>query len=168
MRRQATIIFELSTIPDYILFDETFDGLDTVMRNIVKKVIYNDVTERRATAVISSHSLRELEDTCDQLALLHRGGIIFESDIQNLKTTLFKVQIAFSEEYDKSVFDGIEVLNFSKRGSVASAIVRGDRERVRELLSARSPVLLDILPLSLEGFCLRDGALGYVFNEVLM
>lgn len=169
MRRQATIIFALSTMPDYILFDETFDGLDPVMRNLVKKVIYNDVTERRATAVISSHSLRELEDTCDQLALLHRGGIIFESDIQNLKTTLFKVQIAFSEEYDKSVFDGIEVLNFSKRGSVASAIVRGDRERVRELLSARSPVLLDILPLSLEEvFVYEMEALGYVFNEVLM
>lgn len=169
MRRQASIIFALSTMPDYILFDETFDGLDPVMRNLVKKVIYNDVSERHATAVISSHSLRELEDTCDQLALLHRGGIIFESDIQNLKTTLFKVQIAFSGEYDKSIFDGIEVLNFTKRGSVANAIVRGEREKVRERLSARSPIILDILPLSLEEvFVYEMEALGYVFNEVLM
>jgi ABC-2 type transport system ATP-binding protein len=169
MKRQASIIFALSTMPDYILFDETFDGLDPVMRNLVKKVIYNDVSERRATAVISSHSLRELEDTCDQLALLHRGGIIFESDIQNLKTSLFKVQLAFSHEYDKSVLSGIEVLNFTKRGSVANAIVRGDRDEVRARLSALSPVLLDILPLSLEEvFVYEMEALGYVFNEVLM
>lgn len=169
MKRQAAIIFALSTMPDYILFDETFDGLDPVMRNLVKKVIYNDVSERKATAVISSHSLRELEDTCDQLALLHRGGIIFESDIQNLKTSLFKVQIAFSHDYGKEVFDGIEVLNYTKRGSVANAIVRGDRDAVRTRLYALSPVLLDILPLSLEEvFVYEMEALGYVFNEVLM
>jgi ABC-2 type transport system ATP-binding protein len=169
MKRQAAIIFALSTMPDYILFDETFDGLDPVMRNLVKKVIYNDVSERKATAVISSHSLRELEDTCDQLALLHRGGIIFESDIQNLKTSLFKVQIAFSHDYGKEVFEGIEVLNYSKRGSVANAIVRGDRDAVRTRLYALSPILLDILPLSLEEvFVYEMEALGYVFNEVLM
>ncbi len=169
MRRQATIILSLSTMPDYILFDETFDGLDPVMRNLVKKVLYNDVEERGSTAVISSHSLRELEDTCDQLALLHRGGIIFESDIQNLKTSLFKVQVAFSHEYDKGVFSDIELLEFSKKGSVSSAIVRGDRAEVRAKLEAMNPTLLDILPLSLEEvFVYEMEALGYAFGDVLM
>ena len=90
MRRQAATILALSTMPDYLFFDETFDGLDPVMRRLVKQVIYNDVLDRGTTTIITSHSLRELEDTCDQLALLHQGGIVFESDIQNLKTALFK------------------------------------------------------------------------------
>lgn len=168
MRRQAAIILALSALPDYILFDETFDGLDPVMRNLVKKVIYSDVESRQATAVISSHSLRDLEDTCDQLALLHRGGLIFESEIENLKTSLFKVQLAFTGDYDKHVLDGIEVLNWSKKGSVANAIVRGDREQVRASLAARSPLLLDILPLTLEEiFIYEMEALGYAFHEVL-
>lgn len=168
MRRQAAIILALSELPDYILFDETFDGLDPVMRNLVKKVIYSDVESRQATAVISSHSLRDLEDTCDQLALLHRGGLIFESEIENLKTSLFKVQLAFADDYDKHVLDGIEVLNWSKKGSVANAIVRGDREQVRENLAAKSPLLLDILPLTLEEiFIYEMEALGYAFHEVL-
>ena len=85
MRRQAATILALACMPDYLFFDETFDGLDPVMRNLVKNIIYNDVMERGTTTVITSHSLRELEDTCDQLALLHKGGIIFESDIQDLK-----------------------------------------------------------------------------------
>ena len=168
MRRQAAIILALSTRPEYILFDETFDGLDPVMRNLVRKVLYSDVEERGATAVISSHSLRDLEDTCDQLALLHKGGLIFESDVENLKTSLFKVQIAFSEAFDKTVLDGIEVLDWSKRGSVANAIVRGDREAVRGLLAAKSPLLLDILPLTLEEiFIYEMEALGYAFHDVL-
>lgn len=128
MRRQAATILAVSTRPQYIFFDETFDGLDPVMRNLVKNLITQDVLEHQATAIITSHSLRELEDTCDQLALLHKGGLVLESDIQNLKTSLFKIQIAFSGDFGRDSFDGIDILHFSKRGSVASMIVRGGRE----------------------------------------
>ena len=168
MKRQAATILALSCNADFILFDETFDGLDPVMRNLVKNLLYNDVMERNATAVITSHSLRELEDTCDQLSLLHKGGIIFESDIGNLKTSLFKVQVAFSEEYDRSKFDGIDMLSFSKHGSVSSIIVRGDREETSAKIKAMQPILYEILPLSLEEvFVYEMDALGYEFSDVL-
>lgn len=168
MKRQAATILALSCNADYILFDETFDGLDPVMRNLVKNLLYNDVMERNVTAVITSHSLRELEDTCDQLSLLHKGGIIFESDIDNLKTSLFKVQVAFSGDYDKSRFEGIDMLSFTKHGSVASIIVRGDREETTAKIKAMEPILYEILPLSLEEvFVYEMGALGYEFSDVL-
>lgn len=168
MKRQAAIILAMSCKPDYIFFDETFDGLDPVMRNLVKNLITNDVLERNATAIITSHSLRELEDTCDQLALLHKGGIVFESDVQNLKTSLFKVQVAFDDFYNKSSFDGINMINFSKKGSVSTFIVRGDRDETNEKLQAMDPILLDVLPLSLEEvFIYEMEALGYSFNDVL-
>lgn len=168
MKRQAATILALSCNADYILFDETFDGLDPVMRNLVKNLLYNDVMERNATAVITSHSLRELEDTCDQLSLLHKGGIIFESEVDNLKTSLFKVQVAFADEYDRSKFSDIEILSFSKHGSVSSLIVRGDREETAAKIKAMQPVLFEILPLSLEEvFVFEMDALGYEFSEVL-
>ena len=168
MRRQAATILALSCNTDYILFDETFDGLDPVMRNLVKNLMYREVMERKATAVVTSHSLRELEDTCDQLALLHKGGIIFESDIDHLKTSLFKVQVAFADEYDRSRFAGIESLSFSKHGSVSSLIVRGDRDETEQKIKAMDPILFEILPLSLEEvFVYEMGQLGYEFSEVL-
>ena len=168
MKRQAATILALSCRADYILFDETFDGLDPVMRNLVKNLLYNDVMERNATAVITSHSLRELEDTCDQLSLLHKGGIIFESDISNLKTSLFKVQVAFSDDYDRSRFEGVDMLSFVKHGSVSSIIVRGDREETTAKIKAMQPILYEILPLSLEEvFVYEMGALGYEFSDVL-
>ena len=168
MKRQAATILALSTHPQYIFFDETFDGLDPIMRNVVKNLICEDVLERNATAIITSHSLRELEDTCDQLALLHKGGLVLESDVQNLKTSLFKVQIAFNHEYNETDFEGLEVLNYSKRGSVANLIVRGDRQETVARLSALSPVLLDVLPLSLEEvFTYEMEALGYTAGDIL-
>lgn len=171
MKRQAATILALSTMPDYLFFDETFDGLDPVMRNLVKKVIYNDVLERGTTTIITSHSLRELEDTCDQLALLHKGGIVFESDIQNLKTSLFKVQTAFSGPFDRSRFEtvGIEILSYTQTGSVCSFIVRGDKQTVETKIRCMNPLLLDMLPLNLEEvFVYEMEALGYAFKDVLM
>lgn len=166
MKRQAATILALSSHPQYIFFDETFDGLDPIMRSVVKKLICNDVVDRGATAIITSHSLRELEDTCDQLALLHKGGLVLESDVQNLKTSLFKVQIAFHGAYDRSLFEGLDILHFSKHGSVADFIVRGDREQTVATLQAKLPILLDILPLSLEEvFTYEMEALGYMLNE---
>lgn len=167
MRRQAATILALSCRTDYLFLDETFDGLDPIMRNLVKKILYADVAERGATAVITSHSLRELEDTCDQLALLHKGGIVFESDVQNLKTTLFKVQIAFGHDYDHTFFCGFDVLHFTKHGSVSNLIVRGDRDKVFEALRMKNPILLEVLPLSLEEVFLYEmESLGYTFDEI--
>ena len=168
MRRQAATVLALACKTDFLFLDETFDGLDPIMRNLVKKVLYADVAERGATAVITSHSLRELEDTCDQLALLHKGGIVFGSDVQNLKTTLFKVQIAFDHDYDHTLFSGFDVLNFTKHGSVSNLIVRGDRDKVVQDLRTKSPILMEVLPLSLEEVFLYEmESLGYSFGDEL-
>ncbi len=165
MKRQAATILALSARPDYIFFDETFDGLDPVMRNYVKSIICEDVIDRGATAVITSHSLRELEDTCDQLALLHKGGLVFESDIQNLKTAQFKVQIALRGDYNRDFFKNIDILHFVKHGSVSNMIVRGDRDEVYAKLKTMDPAVLDILPLTLEEvFTYEMEALGYTFT----
>ena len=165
MRRQAATILALSAMTDYVFFDETFDGLDPVMRNLVKGMLYDDVLERGCTAVVTSHSLRELEDTCDQLALLYQGGIVFESDVQNLKTSLFKVQVAFTEEYDQTRFPDMDILSFVKQGSVANMIIRGDSAKSKTLIGAMNPLLLEILPLTLEEVFLYEmEALGYSFE----
>lgn len=169
MKRQVAIILALSCKPKYLFLDETFDGLDPVMRALVKSIICSDVQERKATAILTSHSLRELEDTCDQLALLHKGGLVFESDIENMKTSLFKVQTAFADDYDQSRFEDLQMLHFSKSGSVCNIIVKGNKEEVADYIKGKNPILLDILPLSLEEvFTYEMEALGYAFDIELL
>ena len=168
MKRQAAIILALSTRSKYMFFDETFDGLDPVMRNVIKGILCQDVADKNCTVVLTSHSLRELEDICDQLVLIHKGGIVLESDVMDLKTSLFKVQVAFQKEYDKSLFEGVELVHMDKQGSVSNLIVKGDRFETEEKLRKLDPVILDILPLSLEEvFTYEVEALGYDFSGVL-
>lgn len=168
MKRQVAIILALSSKPDYLIFDETFDGLDPIMRKLVKSILMEDVAERKATIIITSHSLRELEDTCDQLALLHKGGLVLQSDVDHLKTSQFKIQIAFNYEYDSHLFEGLDIKYFMKAGSVSNLIVKGDHDATIATLEALHPILLDVLPLSLEEvFTYEMEALGYNFSEAL-
>lgn len=165
MKRQAAIILAVSCRPRYLFLDETFDGLDPVMRSLVKSLICRDVEDRQTTAILTSHSLRELEDTCDQLALLHKGGLIFESDITELKTSLFKVQVAFLEQYTTDKFKDFDTLHIIKSGSVSNIILRGDKEEVTAAFRRMNPAILDILPLTLEEvFTYEMEALGYSFD----
>ena len=166
MRRQASIILTLSTRAKYMFFDETFDGLDPVMRNLVKKLICDDVAEKGSTVIITSHSLRELEDICDHLALLHKGGLVLDSDVLEMKTTQFKVQVAFEEKFNKSKFWDMNITRYRQEGSVANMIVNGDREEMIKRFRDMNPIILDILPLTLEEvFTYEMEALGYEFNK---
>ncbi len=168
MKRQAAIILALSAKPRYIFFDETFDGLDPVMRSFVKSLIYDDVAARNMTTVLASHSLRELEDICDSLVLLHNGKVLLENNISELKTSVYKVQVAFDYDYDKSLFDGLNVSQFSKQGTVSNIIIKGEMEETKAFIENKKPVLFDILPLTLEEvFTEKMKEFGYDFSEIL-
>ena len=168
MRRLTATALALAVRPKLVLFDETMDGLDPIMRHIVKSVIADDVTSRGASAVVVSHSLRELEDLCDQLALLHQGGIVMEQDIGNLKTSAFKIQIAFAEDFDRARFDGLNIVHYQQQGKVATLIITGDRHETETALRAMNPLLLEMLPLSLEEvFTYELQARNYDFSTLI-
>ena len=168
MKRQCALICAIATNADYMFFDETFDGVDPVIRNLLKKIIVKQMEKKETTIIMTSHNLRELEDICDNLGLLYKGGILFESDIDTLKTNMFKVQISLKEEFDKDTFKDIEIMSFKKIGSVGSIILKGDKEATKAKLEKYNPVILDFLPLTLEEmFIYEMEVLGYEFNQVI-
>lgn len=168
MKRQCALILAISTHAKYMFFDETFDGVDPVVRTVIKKILAKHMDEYKTTIVLTSHNLRELEDIADNLGLLYQGGILFEGDIDTLKTNMFKVQISFKEEFDKDKFKDLEILSFKKQGSVATIIIKDDNESSIKQLEKMNPLILDCLPLTLEEiFIYEMEVLGYEFNEIL-
>ncbi len=150
MKRLTATALALAARPKLVLFDETMDGLDPVMRHVVKSVLAADVLERSASAVCVSHSLRELEDLCDQLALFHGGKLLMERDITSLKNDAFKAQVAFDHPVTREDFKDLQIVQFQSQGSVATIVGSGDRAEAEATLRAMKPLLLDLLPLTLE------------------
>ncbi len=168
MKRQCALILALATRSKYMFFDETFDGIDPVIRNFFKKAIAKQMEEDKTTIIMTSHNLRELEDICDNLGLLYDGGILFESDIDSIKTNMFKVQISLKKDFDKEDFKDLEVLSFKKVGSIATLIIKDEKQESRAILEKMNPIILDYLPLTLEEvFIYEMEALGYAFEELL-
>ena len=168
MKRQCALICALSTKAKYMFFDETFDGLDPVIRNTMKKIMAKQMEEDNTTIIMTSHNLRELEDICDNLGLLHKGGILFESDIDSIKTNMYKVQISLKDDFSKDSFKDIKILSFKKIGSVATLIIDDKEGDSKKILEKLNPIILDYLPLTLEEvFIYEMEALGYEFNEII-
>ena len=167
MRRQCAIICALATNAKYIFFDETFDGIDPVVRQYFKKLIAKQMTKKDTTIIMTSHNLRELEDICDNLGLIYDKQILFESDVNALKTDMVKIQISLNKDFDKDTFKKLDILSYKKVGKVATIIIK-DSKGSRKYLESLKPVLLDYLPLTLEEiFIYQMEALGYAFEELV-
>ena len=168
MQKQTAILLGLSAKPKYLLCDETFDGLDPVMRQLVKRILAEAVAENGLTAIIASHNLRELEDICDHIGLLHKGGILFESEIDSLKENIHTVQAVFSREITTDEIAKMGTVSIKQRGSMVTAVVRGSESEVREKVDALAPEFYEIIPLTLEEIFISEmEERGYDYTKVV-
>lgn len=153
MKRQAIVAAALACRTKYILLDEAFDGLDPAMRRLIRTMIVDDIFDRGATLIVSSHNVTEIGDLCDKAMLLHKGEVIFAKDIDDVREGFEKVQIALPEgELDRSAIEnaGVEVLSFRNLGRVSTVVAKGEKADITAKLSAISPAVLELVPLTLE------------------
>ncbi len=168
MQRQYALWMGLAMMPDIMILDEPIDGLDPVMRHKVKNLIIQDVAERDMTAIISSHNLRDLEDICDYIGILHQGKMLIQKDLDDLKADVHKIQVAFAGEIPPTLLQDMQALYKEQRGSVMILIVRGAHDEIIRRIQSYHPAILDILPLTLEEiFIYEMGDNGYEIKNVL-
>lgn len=168
MQKQTSVLLGLSVCPKYLFCDETFDGLDPVMRHLVKRILMEDIAERGTTVVIASHNLRELEDICDHVALLHKGKLLFQRELDDMKLTIQKIQAVFTEENAEEKLRELPLLNLERRGSMFTIVARGTREEWEERLQALQPQFYECIPLTLEEIFIAEmEENGYDFTEIL-
>lgn len=168
MQRQAAILCALGARPTHLLLDEIFDGLDPVMRQLLKRILSGEVSDRGMTVVIASHNLRELEDICDHVGLFHRGGVIFDRELDSLKLGISRVQAMFRPMPDRSAFDSFDLVTLRTQGSLVDFVARGTQEDILAKLSAMNPVFSELLPLTLEEVFISEmEAAGYDIDNIL-
>jgi ABC-2 type transport system ATP-binding protein len=150
MKRQTGLILALSVNPDVLLLDESFDGLDPVMRLTLKRFISREILNRDMTVVISSHNLRELEDICDQIALIDNKKVVMSGDVDTIKGDFHKIQVGFSHDVKEDVFAFLNPLHVDKMGNVFVVVAKGEIDGILESIKNLNPALVTELPLNLE------------------
>lgn len=167
MQRQAALMLALSSGVDFLLLDEAFDGLDPVVRGTLKSLLMTWSQDRGTTTIIASHNLRELEDLCDHVTLLHKGNTVCSDELENLRSGIHKVQAAFRKPLPEAVLAELNILKLQKTGSLYQMVIRGDRERIMQRVNALEPIFAETIAPSFEEiFIFEMEVRGYDIKEL--
>ena len=168
IRKLAMIIIALSCNPRILLMDESFDGLDMVVRAAVKETLIDRVAQRKMTVVATSHNLYEIEEMCDHVAIIHRGKLVLERDLDQLKEEFVRVQAAFSKPLEPDALDGMQLISIERRGSLVTLIAKESAAALRERLERYHPLFFEELPLTLEEIFIKEmEAVGYDYKNII-
>ncbi len=167
MLKQSAFWLGLCCRPEILVLDEPVDGLDPVMRRQVWSLLMGDVAEYGITVLLSSHNLRELEDVCDHVGIMHKGKVLLERSLSELQDSVSKIQILFNGEAPEA-FPDLEILHVSNAGRMRTYIVRGDHESALQQFAAVNPLYLEALPLTLEEIFIYElGGVSYAVQDIL-
>lgn len=169
MQRQAEITLGFATRPDFMLFDETFDGLDPAKRALIKNMIHEYMLEKNASIIVSSHDLHELEGLCDHFGLINGKKLVLNSSISELSEGRAKFRIVFTSPVteDDLKQKGIDVKSFKADGQMIVITVKGDENEVKEKINSFAPAMVESLPLSLEEVFLDEmEGTDYDFTQI--
>lgn len=168
MKKQLSILIGICAGTDYLFCDETFDGLDPVMRQAIKAIFIQEMERRSFTPVIASHNLRELEDISDHIGLLHKGGVLLSQDLDDLKCNLTKIQCVLPEELDEKINNALLVLKMNRHGKLLTMTVRGETEKVVSWLNTLNPIYCEAVPLTLEEIFISETEVaGYDIKSLI-
>lgn len=168
MKKQVSILLGICAKVPYLLCDETFDGLDPVMRQAIKSLFEKEIGERELTPIIASHNLRELEDICDHIGILHKGGVLLSKDLEDLRCNLLKVQCVLPPETDEQLKQSLDILKIQRRGKLLTMTVRGQEEAVMNVIRSFEPIYYESLPLTLEEIFISETEVaGYDMQSLI-
>lgn len=169
MKRQCAFILAIAARPEVMLLDEPFDGLDPIVRHTIKNILIQDVSNHNMSLFVSSHNLREMEDFCDSVSLMHEGKILMARDLDDLKGNVAKIQMAFERIPDDQFFEGMNLIQKTVKGRVVTCIVKGKFDDLEQYITSGHPLMYDILPLSLEEiFTYELGGYGYAIENIIV
>ena len=168
MRKQLSVMLGISAGTKYLLCDEIFDGLDPVIRQAIKRLFIQEIEENGLTPIIASHNLRELEDICEHVGLLHAGGILFSKDLDDMKLGMFKLQCVLrSQEQINTIAARFPILKQEQRGMLTTLTLRGEAKDITGLQLELNPVFWELLPLTLEEIFISEMEVkGYDFEKL--
>jgi len=149
MKRRLFVAIAFASSPKYLFLDEVFDGIDPAARLVFRRGLIDLVTRTGCTAVIASHSLRELEDICDGYGLIDGKKIISSGSLRDSLEQLFKFQIAFDKPISREDL-GFECQSFETSGRIIKIVFRGDKEETLKKIQKLKPLIVDEMSVDFE------------------
>lgn len=132
--------------PKLLILDEPFSGLDPVNSETIKQEIYR-LAKEGTTIIFSTHRMEQVEEICDDIALINQGHVVLNGNLQNIK-----------QQYKENAYRLVIQGELNEYGGQATCIAPGEyrlhlqgEEDVKQLLQ----------------FCIDRNIPIRAFNEIL-
>lgn len=97
-RMKAALISSLAYRPQLVVLDEPFSGLDPLVRDEFLTGLLELTETEGWTVWISSHDIEEVERFADRVAILNRGQVDLQEDVDTLQTRFRNIELIFDQD----------------------------------------------------------------------
>ena len=152
MKRQAYIAAAFASNAKYLLLDEVFDGLDPVARLKFKKLMIDSSSEDKIF-ILTSHSLRELEDICDSFGIIDEGYFKRFGHLSDELAKLKKYQIILKDKNPyQFLTQDFKLIYHQQEGRVLTIIIEGNHPPLENIFDSNDYHAIDELAISFEEY----------------
>jgi ABC-2 type transport system ATP-binding protein len=162
-KKQAAFVLAIAAQPKVLLLDEIVDGLDAVIKRRFWEILIQEIMDNDMVVIISSHDLKELDNICDKVAIMHEGKILKEENLEKMKLETKRVQFAVEGNFEKITDNKFKILKTVKIGSIYICTLTGDVDEFKSYLESKYKLLIfDKLSMNLEEIFITElGGAGY-------
>jgi ABC-2 type transport system ATP-binding protein len=96
-RARVGLLIALAYRPALLVLDEPSAGLDPLVRRDILGAIVRTIADEGRTVLFSSHLLDEVERVADHVAMIHRGRIVFDAPLDEIRATHRRLTVRFPE-----------------------------------------------------------------------
>lgn len=158
MQMRVSFMLHLASNPKVMVLDEPTSGLDAIAKKQLLDLLIEAVEERQMAVLISSHHLTELEKICDEVTFINQGRVAYQSTIDDLKSSIKKLQVVFEEEAPEDFMKWSEFVNIEKLGSVYYGITDCYTQDLENKLKDAGARIVEPIGMNLEEiFIYTDG-----------
>jgi sodium transport system ATP-binding protein len=87
MKQKVSICRTMIHDPEVVIFDEPTSGLDVITaKNIIQLI--QDCKDQGKTVIFSSHIMSEVDLLCDDLAIIHKGKIVYAGEMNDFRAEM--------------------------------------------------------------------------------
>lgn len=113
MQQKVQFISTILHNPELLILDEPFSGFDPVNVELLKKVVI-DLKNDGKTIILSTHVMEQVEQMCDNIALINKGKLMFSGSVREVKSGYGKDTMLIEFDGDDSFlnkFSGLQFIN---------------------------------------------------------
>jgi ABC-2 type transport system ATP-binding protein len=155
-RQKVAIVAAFSTNAELYILDEPTSGLDPLMEKAFQQCV-NEVADRGAAVLLSSHILAEVEKLCDTVTIIRAGRTVRSGSLDELRH-LMRTTVTVRTRGDGRLLSGLPYVHdfTSEHGVTKFSVDRGDLDFTMDHLTELGIEEMTVTPASLEDMFLRE------------